>query len=122
MAIERLELPDGQWADQLVKPRHAEYVAITKAAEAAEAGESDWTEWALTVGREFTKRIHIVDEEGDDLPVADWSKADPDITDAICTEAQNRYRDWQVNRPVPLVAVRQPKPKSRTNESSSSDT
>lgn len=121
MAIKRLDLPDGQWADLLVKPHHGEYVEISRAAEAAEDGSGSWTDWALEVGRQFTKRWHVVDEEGQDLDIADWSKADPDITDAICTEAQNRWGEWAAAR-VPLVKARRAARSSTTPDEPSTDT
>ncbi len=102
MTTERLELPDGQWADLLVKPRHEEYLAISEAHELALRGESTMVRWALEVGRQFCKKWLVKDEDGQAVDISDWSLVDPDITDAICTEAQNRWRDWSRQR-RPLV-------------------
>jgi len=119
--IERLELPDGQWADQLVRPRHREYVAIIEAAEDAQRGRDTWTNWALVVGREFTKAWYIRGEDGQALPFGDWSLADPDLTDAMCTEAQNRWHAWYEGR-RPLVLPRPRRSDPMTLGTSSGDT
>lgn len=125
MATERLELPDGQWADLLVKPRHAEYLAIIEAAERAEDGTGTWAEWALTIGQQYTTAWRVTLEGGDPAPLDDWSGVDPDITDAICTEAQSRWREWSANRRplvIPRFPPRRSESKSETSESSSGDT
>ena len=103
--LKRLELPDGQWADLLVKPTHADYVAILEAAEAASTGEGTWVQWALVIGRRYAKAWLVRGPDGSPLDLADWGPADPDVTDAICTEAQNRYQEWSESR-VPLVTRR----------------
>ena len=103
--LKRLDLPDGQWADLLVKPKHEDYVAIMQSAE----GESG-VEWLLTLGRRFCKAWLVRGEDGTPLAVDDWGGADPDITDAICTEAWNRYTEWDDGR-VPLVTRRRRTPR-----------
>jgi hypothetical protein len=117
--VKRLELPDGQWADLIEKPKHADYVAIVEAAEEAARGTGSWVLWAETVGRRFCKAWLVRGDDGQPLDVNDWSNADPDITDAICTEAQNRWGEWEANR-VPLV-TRRPRPKNRSGTSTPSD-
>jgi hypothetical protein len=119
--LKRLDLPDGQWADLLAKPRHAEHVAITEAAEEAERRLGTWTRWAMVVGQQYTKAWSIRDEEGQPVKDGDWSRLDPDIADAICTEAQNRYAEWQAGR-VPLVTRRVPSPSAETPAPSSDAT
>jgi len=103
MALRRLDLPDGQWADLLIRPRHAEYLAIIEAAEDARAGRETEAHAMLVVGREYTKAWHVRDpESGTPLDLSDWGPADPNITDAICTEAFSRWKEWDASR-VPLV-------------------
>ena len=115
--LERLDLPDGQWADLLVRPRHAEYVAIKRVAE----GDSE-VDWQLEMARQFTKDWLVRDEDGKEASLKDWSKIDPDITDAIFQEALNRWLEWSVRR-IPLVKARLTLPSSsETSESSSDDT
>jgi hypothetical protein len=106
--LRRLDLPDGQWADLLERPLHEDYVAILEAAEDATRGGGTWVRWAETLGRRYVKAWSVRGDDGQPLALSDWPKADPDITDAICTEAQNRWQAWQAGR-VPLV-TRLPRP------------
>lgn len=108
MSLKRLDLPDGQWADLLERPLHEDYVAILEAAEDAARGGGTWVRWAETLGRRYCKAWSVRGDDGAPLDLKDWGRADPDITDAICTEAQNRYQAWEASR-VPLVA-RLPRP------------
>jgi hypothetical protein len=104
--VKRLDLPDGQWADLVEKPTHGDYVAILEAAEDAATGRGSAVAWQETIGRRFTKAWHVRSADGSLLSdVDDWDPVDPDITDAIITEAQNRWDDWQANR-RPLVTRR----------------
>jgi hypothetical protein len=118
--LKRLDLPDGQWADLLVKPTHADYVAILEAAEAASTGAGTWVQWALVIGRRYCKAWLVRGPDGSPLDVNDWGPADPDITDAICTEAQNRYGEWSESR-SPLVTRRQRTPRLPETPSPRSD-
>lgn len=103
MALKRLELPDGQWADMLIVPRHAEYLAIIETAEDAARGRDTEAHAMLVIGQQYTKAWSVRDPEtGAALTLADWGPADPDITDAICTEAFARWKEWDTSR-VPLV-------------------
>ena len=122
MALKRLDLPDGQWADQILKPRHAEYLAIIEAAEDARRGRDTEAHAMLVIGQQYTKAWNVRDPEtGVALDLADWGPADPDITDAICTEAFARWKDWDTSR-VPLVTPwLQRVLERRTAESSSAD-
>jgi hypothetical protein len=127
MALKRLELPDGQWADLLVRPKHEDYVAIVEAAEEAERGLGTIVRWYDTMGRRFCKAWSVRGDDGQPLDLNDWDKADPDITDAITTEARNRWDEWQEAR-VPLVARRPrrpretpPTPSAPTSEDSPSE-
>ena len=115
MTLKRLDLPDGQWADLLVKPKHAEYFAILEAYEDAVRGRGTMVRWALTVGEQYTKAWGIRGEDGQPVKDGDWPALEPDYSDAICTEAQNRYQEWSENR-VPLVTPR-PRRASRTGTS-----
>lgn len=121
MALKRLSLPDGQWADLLVRPLHEDYVAILEAAEQASGVMGTMTEWHVTIGRQYCKAWSVHDENGVALDVSDWGKADPDITDAICTEALNRWDEWQEQR-VPLVARRGRRSTPKASETPSEPT
>jgi len=114
--LKRLDLPDGQWADLLVKPHHSEYLAIIEAFEDAARGRETMARWAFIVGREYTKAWHIRGEDGALIEYPDWDALDPDYTDALCTEAQNRWHEWSEKR-RPLV-MRRP----RSNGSSDPET
>lgn len=105
MALKRLTLPDGQWADLLEKPRHEDYAAIVAAAESVFAGDMADSEFNLVVGRRYCKAWHVLTDDGWHDDVTDWAPADPDVTDAIVTEALNRWDEWQDQR-VPLVERR----------------
>ena len=98
--IERLKLPDGQWADQRTTPRNAEYVAIIEAAEKASSGQGSWIAWAQTVGRRMTTAWSVRDEDGKPLPFDDdgWATADPELIDAICAQAQAHWKEWRTKR------------------------
>lgn len=103
MSLLRLDLPDGQWADLLVKPSHAEYLAIIEAAEDASRGRDTEAHAMLVLGQQYCKAWNVRHPEtGAPLDLSDWSPADPDITDAICTEAFARWKEWDESR-VPLV-------------------
>ena len=117
MSLKRLDLPDGQWADLLERPYHAEYLAILEASERAVRGDATWAEWAFTLGRQYTKVWGLRGDDGQAIDLKDWSKVDPDLVDAICTEAQNRWREWQAAR-VPLVARRDVSPRPTPGEPS----
>lgn len=121
MATKRMTLPDGQWADLLVRPLHEDYVAILEAAEQAAGPLGSVTDWHVAIGQRYCKAWLVRDEDGAELSVSDWSKADPDITDAICTEALNRWDEWQEQR-VPLVARRQRRSRSVASETPSEPT
>ena len=116
--LKRFELPDGQWADMLVEPKHEDYVAILQAQEVAADGTSTIVEWKVTVGHRFTKAWSVRGEAGE-LKVDDWSQADPRITMAICDEAIVRWKEWEAARP-PLVPRKPSLPE--TSETPSGDT
>lgn len=83
----RLDLPVSRRTVELKdKPNTADYVAIVEAAERASNGRGSFIGWAQTVGQTFLL---------DDI---DWDEADPDDTDAICTAAQNLWKEWQKQR------------------------
>jgi hypothetical protein len=123
MALSRLPLPDGQWADLLLVPRHAEYITIIEAAEDASRGRETEAHAMLVVGQQYTKAWSVRDPEtGAALSLSDWGPADPDITDAICTEAFARWKEWDTSR-TPLVTPWWQRVLSKlTPESSSPDT
>ena len=107
MRLKRLDLPDGQWADLAVRPSHSDYIAIIEAAEDAANGTGSIAGWYETMGKRYCKAWSIRNDEGQPVDIKDWSGVDdPDLTDAIITEARNRWDEWQEQR-VPLVARRE---------------
>lgn len=119
--LKRLDLPDGQWADLLVKPRHAEYIAVKEALEDALRGRDSVANYEFVMGREFTKGWRIRAEDGTDVAFGDWATLDPDISETICNEAHNRWLDWDESRIGPLVKAR-PRVDRATPAPSSADT
>ncbi len=97
MATERFELPDGQWADIRISPKHRQNLAILAAGERATSERITYSEWASVIGRQLTESWFVRDEDGTLLDLDDegWGDADPVVIDAICTRAQELWRDWQ---------------------------
>lgn len=101
--IKRFDLPGGYWADMIEAPNHGEYYELQRVQErASNPLTGSATEAELAFGRVYTKAWNLVDEQGQPIPLADWSKADPRLTEAICAEAIIRHREWEARRP-PLV-------------------
>jgi len=120
MATERLELPDGQWADIRTSPNHAQYRAVIAAMEDAGTGRATMIEWASTVGRQMTAAWLVRDEQGKTLELDDegWDAAPADIVDAICTEAQLIWKEWQAKRrPLAMSRRSRSDPESRSGTS-----
>jgi len=117
--LKRFELPDGQWADMLVEPKHADYVAVMQAQEEAATGNGSIIDWKITVGQRFVKAWNVRGEDGEPLKIDDWSQADPRVTMALCDEALVRWREWEARRP-PFVTRKPDLPK--TPEKPSDDT
>ena len=105
MATKRLELPDGQWAEIRTKPNHGQNLRISIATERATTGRGSFSEWASTVGRQMTETWFVRNEQGETITLSDagWESAPGEIIDAICTQAQEQWSEWQKNRPEPLV-------------------
>ena len=102
----RLELPDGQWADQVTSPNHRQNRAILSAAERAQRGSGTFTDWASVVGFQMTTAWYVRGDDGKpiDLDESGWDEAPAAIVDAICGKAQELWRGWNRNR-RPLVPI-----------------
>lgn len=126
MATERLELPDGQWAEQRTSPLHEQYVRIMAAQEAAMLGRGSFEEVGDVKGRELTIAWHVRGEDGKLLDLDDegWALLPADVSIPICQKANELWERWQqARRPK---ATSRPNGsagrKKRTSASSSADT
>jgi len=102
--MERLELPDGQWADQVTSPNHRQSRAIIAAAERAQRGMATWTDWASIVGFQMTEGWYVRGDDGKpiEFDAMGWDECPGPIADTIAAQAQKL---WLARPRRPLVPI-----------------
>ena len=100
MALKRLDLPDGQWADQRTVPTNAQFRAIQES--------DDWQ----SMGRQLTEAWYVRGDDGQPLPLgrepdglgghrfddAGWGAADAGLILDICAGAAVLFNEWLTQR------------------------
>jgi hypothetical protein len=86
MAVERLELPDGQWADIERRPTHGTIRRIGK--ETDRLGRTDPLAGEDVIIGNLVKDWHIMDEKGDSVPFKreDFDRIPQDVFSQISDE------------------------------------
>lgn len=101
----RLELRDGQWADLRERISHGADKRIKIAWRRGQNDETQTLELDDVLIREFVTVWHVLDVDGQAIPLADADATDrlpEDISDAIAVAAGELYRGVTVpNPPTP---------------------
>ena len=106
--VERLTLPDGQWADLSTRLTWGQYQRINAALIGLDDGSTPdhVLEVASIWARVYTQGWSVRGIDGAPLELADdaWDKAPADTIEDITREAQRRWREWRSSR-SPLVSA-----------------
>jgi hypothetical protein len=104
----RVELRDGQWAELHERLTHAEDKALKKMRVRGQDDKTIYFDWQTELVRTFTKRWHVLDRDGQAIPLEDADaieQAPSDITEALFEPASDLYLGATVpNSPTPPLS------------------
>jgi len=113
----RLELRDGQWAELHERLTHAEDKALKKLRIQGQDDRTLYFDWQTEIVRTFTKRWHVLDREGQSIPLEDpdaIERAPSDILEALFEPASDLYLGATVpNAPTPPSSGDSSSPKDK---------